>query len=238
MRPGEDEEGERDEIKKPFLARQSLRNRIPEDVNVKEEGSEGEDKLEDKDLVKMRVLNHDALLDSPCRTGSNAKKVKRHIASGGGDKVQESPPPDPSESVLASSVRESVHDNDFREGINAISDSIRGGPFGTEAGEMLRKDDLLSIAGRVNGAELNTVVFKFTQLFNKLQLALKINSMKQPVRKIYESYAAQAGAGAMTSYSFYQHNKMGEKLMCLVAAGGIHMISLVACSPTLCNFQL
>ncbi len=43
--------------------------------------------------------------------------------------------------------------------------------------------------------------------------------MRLSVSKIYQMYAHQAGSGAMKERSFYKHNNMGQKLMCLAAAG-------------------
>ncbi len=129
--------------------------------------------------MEMRVPNRHILLGRvhpPCKRNAKkakkAKKAKRLVGSGEGDKVQESLA---AASVLASSVSDGVLSDEFRGGMGAISETIRGGSFEIEVGEMLQQDDLNSIVRRVNRVQLNTVVFKFTQLLNKIQLALKIN---------------------------------------------------------------
>lgn len=152
-------------------------NGAAENQDDDEINSDGEPELEDGDPVEMRVRDPNliALADDNCKR--NAKKAKRqkvqavYIASGEGIQVQEPLPA----AVLALAVQDGVDDNDFRRGIRAISESIRGGSFEEEAQRMVQRDDLVSIVGRVCRMEENSVVFRFTQLLNKLQLALKIN---------------------------------------------------------------
>ncbi len=173
----ENSDGDEGEDDRPAACQPSPHNEEPEHNNEEEE-SEGEDEIDNDIPVEMRIPNRNVLLgrpDNDCKR--NTKKAKRsknatsYVASGTGDVVQENLPA----SVLASSVSEGLLGETVRDGIDAISESISGGTFEVEANKIMQQDDLLSIVGRVNRSEKNSVVFKFTQLLNKLQLALKIN---------------------------------------------------------------
>ncbi|KLO10038.1 hypothetical protein SCHPADRAFT_536514 [Schizopora paradoxa] len=230
-------------------------NEAPLDDNanndeMEDAGSDGEPELGDgppvEDMINRHHLENIANLpDRNCKR--NAKKAPRtskkkksraskkakaasYVPSGKGERVQETV----GAVELLASFCCGITTPGIRDGMRTILDAIRGGDFEEEVAGLLHQNDLFSITARIGRMEKNSAVFRFSLLLNQMQLSLKITSIQKSVRSIYEAYAKEAkeaGHTPMSRSGFFKHHNMGERVMCLVASGGLHMVTILACLP-------